>query len=111
MMADKSATRFNLIRHAETTWNRERRVQGQLDSPLTPDGRQQADQWGRTLKRLPWDCILASDTGRAVATATINNVHLNLAIETDPRLPYHLHGLTAAAGRLALDGLNARALT
>jgi hypothetical protein len=35
---------------------------------------------------------------------------LNLAIETDPRLPDHLHGLTAAAGRLALDGLNARAL-
>jgi probable phosphoglycerate mutase len=86
MMADKSTTRFGLIRHAETIWNRERRVQGQLDSPLTPDGQQPADQWGRTLKPLPWDGILASDTGRAVATAAIIHVHLNLAIETDPRL-------------------------
>lgn len=110
MMADKSASRFGLIRHAETIWNRERRVQGQLHSPLTPAGQQQADQWGRTLKPLPWNCILASDTGRAVATATIINVHLNLAVETDPKLRYHLHWLTAAAGRLALDGLNAWAL-
>ena len=133
MMADKSATRFGLIRHAETFWNRERRVQGQLDSPLTPDGQQQADQWGRTLKPLPWDGIQASDTGRAVATAAIMHVHLNLAIETAPHegvikalaqplcgtgytpsdsvriKGHHLHWLSAADGKLALAGLNAMA--
>lgn len=84
--ADKTVTRFGLIRHAETIWNRERRVQGQLDSPLTTEGEQQADRWGRALKSLPWTRVLASDTGRAVTTAGIINAHLNLSIETDPRL-------------------------
>ncbi len=86
MPADQAVTRFGLIRHAETAWNRERRVQGQLDSPLTPAGAQQAERWGRMLKSLPWNRILASDTGRAVTTAAIINAHLNLAVETDPRL-------------------------
>jgi probable phosphoglycerate mutase len=79
-------TRFGLIRHAETVWNRERRVQGQFDSPLTLQGERQAEGWGRVLGDLPWDRILASDSGRAVATATIINAHLNVAVATDPRL-------------------------
>ena len=82
----EGVTRFGLIRHAETVWNRERRVQGQLDSPLTAEGAQQAERWGRALRSIPWSRILASDTGRAVATAAIINASLNLAIETDPRL-------------------------
>ena len=80
------ATHFGLIRHAETVWNRERRVQGQMDSPLTPDGERHAERWGRLLKALRWDRILASDTGRALATAMRINVHLNLVIDTDTRL-------------------------
>jgi probable phosphoglycerate mutase len=79
-------TRFGLIRHAETIWNRERRVQGQLDSALTPEGAQQAERWGLALKVLTWTRILSSDSGRAVRTAAIINAHLSLAIETDPRL-------------------------
>ncbi len=86
MQPEPAATRFGLIRHAETVWNRERRVQGQMDSPLTPDGEQQAGRWGRALQSFSWNRILASDTGRAVATAAIINAHLNLPIETDPRL-------------------------
>jgi probable phosphoglycerate mutase len=84
--AAPAVTRFALIRHAETVWNRERRVQGQLDSPLTPEGERQAERWGRTLREIAWNRILASDTGRAVSTAAIINSHLNLAMETDPRL-------------------------
>jgi hypothetical protein len=34
MQTEPAVTRFGLIRHAETVWNRERRVQGQMDSPL-----------------------------------------------------------------------------
>jgi probable phosphoglycerate mutase len=82
----QAVTRFGLIRHAETIWNRERRVQGQLDSPLTPAGEQQAERWGRALKVLPWNRILASDTGRAATTAAIINAQLRLALELDPRL-------------------------
>lgn len=84
--ADKATTRFGLIRHAETVWNRERRVQGQLDSPLTAEGERQAARWGCALQALPWQRILASDTGRAVATAAIINARLSLPVDTDPRL-------------------------
>jgi broad specificity phosphatase PhoE len=136
--AGQAVTRCGLIRHAETIWNRERRVQGQLDSPLTPEGEQQAERRGRTLRSLPWNRILASDTARAVATAAIINAHLNPAIETESRLReldwgrwssrtlariranvatdavclqlYHLHWLEVAGGRMELAALNARPL-
>src|SRR3972149_422963 len=79
-------TRFGLIRHAETVWNRAKRIQGHQDSPLTPEGELQAAAWGRTLHRLRWDRILASDTGRAVATAGRINIHLGLPVVLDRRL-------------------------
>jgi probable phosphoglycerate mutase len=82
----KAATRFGLIRHAETVWNREKRIQGQQDSPLTPEGEMMADAWGRMLGDFHWDRILSSDTGRAVATAVRINAHLGLPIDTYPRL-------------------------
>lgn len=82
----KPATTFGVIRHAETVWNREKRIQGHQDSPLTPEGEMMADRWGMTLRAFPWARILSSDTGRAVATATRINAHLQVPMETDPRL-------------------------
>lgn len=79
-------TRFGLIRHAQTTWNRQKRIQGQSDSPLTVEGERQAGRWGEILKQFSWDRILASDTGRAVKTAKLINDCLNLSLTTDPRL-------------------------
>ena len=61
-------TRFGLIRHAQTVWNREKKVQGHRDSPLTADGERQASSWGLILSQFSWDRILASDTGRALTT-------------------------------------------
>lgn len=80
------ATRFGLIRHAETVWNREKRIQGHQDSPLTPEGEMMADRWGRMLEAFHWDRILASDTGRAMATAVRINVRLDLPIHPHSRL-------------------------
>ena len=62
-------TRFGLIRHAQTVWNREKKIQGHSDSPLTADGENQAGRWGMILQQYSWDRILASDTGRALETA------------------------------------------
>jgi len=81
-----ATTRFGLIRHAETVWNREKRIQGHQDSPLTPEGERMADTWGRLLGAFCWDRILSSDSGRAVATAVRINAHLKLPIDTHPRL-------------------------
>jgi broad specificity phosphatase PhoE len=81
-----TTTRFGLMRHAETLWNQERRIQGHRDSPLTDRGKKDADGWGRNLKRIAWDRIFGSDLGRAVDTAAIINHHLQVPFETDFRL-------------------------
>ncbi len=85
-MDNNKITRFGLVRHAETFWNRERRIQGQSDSALTAKGKKDADNWGRQLSRFSWDFILMSDSGRAVETATRMNHHLRAPIDSDPRL-------------------------
>ena len=79
-------TRFGLIRHAQTVWNREKRIQGQSDSPLSEQGRRQAAAWGHDLKRFAWSRILASDAGRALATAERINASLQVPLTTDARL-------------------------
>lgn len=79
-------TRFGLIRHAQTVWNREKKIQGHSDSPLTPEGKFQAARWGEILKKFSWHRLLASDTGRALATAEIINACLNLPLAVDSRL-------------------------
>jgi len=79
-------TRFGLIRHAQTRWNRKKRIQGRSDSPLTAVGKRQATRWGQLLKQFAWDRIIASDTGRAHETAKLFNVCLNISLSTDSRL-------------------------
>ncbi len=86
MQNQSNSTRFGLVRHAQTMWNREKRIQGHSDSPLTADGESQATRWGELLKQFPWDRILASDTGRALTTAERINAFLKVPMETDPRL-------------------------
>lgn len=86
MQIPSTTTRFGLIRHAQTRWNREKRIQGQSDSPLTSDGKRQAARWGQLLKPFGWDRILASDTGRALATAEHINTILKISLTTDRRL-------------------------
>ena len=66
-------TRFGLIRHAQTVWNKEKRIQGQLDSALTDHGKKQAETWGRILRKYHWNRCICSDLGRAQATAAIIN--------------------------------------
>ena len=79
-------TTFGLMRHAETEWNRVKRIQGHLDSRLTDEGRERALRWGRCLGSESWDRILASDLGRAVSTAREVNRALGLSVATDDRL-------------------------
>ncbi len=63
-------TRIVLIRHGETEWNREGRVQGyHADSPLTATGREQARALAERLAREGIDVLYSSDAGRARQTA------------------------------------------
>lgn len=62
-------TELLLIRHGETLWNQQGRMQGQNDSPLTPLGLQQARQLARRLKNVSFTALYSSDLGRAHQTA------------------------------------------
>jgi probable phosphoglycerate mutase len=63
-------TRILAIRHGETAWNVETRLQGHLDIPLNDTGLLQADRLARALTgRETVDAIYASDLSRAHTTA------------------------------------------
>ncbi len=63
------ATRIIAIRHGETAWNVDTRIQGQLDIPLNATGRWQAQQLGQALADEPISTVYASDLWRAYETA------------------------------------------
>ena len=62
---------FYLARHGQTEWNIEGRIQGQLDSPLTALGKQQALLLAEQCKMLSITSLLTSPLGRALATAEL----------------------------------------
>ena len=86
MRNERTLARFALLRHAETEWNREKRIQGHHDAPLSSDGLKQAEKWGRALSRYSLDHLVSSDLGRATLTATIINRNLGLPWIMETRL-------------------------
>ncbi|MFC1960938.1 histidine phosphatase family protein [Chloroflexota bacterium] len=102
--------RIILVRHGETDWNTEGRIQAQLDTPLNEAGRQQAALVADRLAEQPCAAIYSSDLSRAHETAQIINTHHNLPITTDERLREldygRWTGLTFAEIK-ALDGAQA----
>jgi probable phosphoglycerate mutase len=80
-------TTFFCLRHGETDWNRDKRIQGQTDTELAESGRDMAEQWGKSLADNHFDRILCSPLQRAMETAEIINKHLGgLPMDTDSRL-------------------------
>ncbi|MBI4989651.1 MAG: histidine phosphatase family protein [Rhodocyclales bacterium] len=62
-------TRLCLVRHGETAWNAERRIQGQLDVPLSAVGHAQARATANALAQESLCAIYSSDLARALHTA------------------------------------------
>lgn len=77
-----------ILRHGETVWNSENRMQGELNSPLTPKGEAQAAQQGAILREfdLAGFALIVSPQGRAVQTAGIALGAFAQDIRTDDRL-------------------------
>ena len=63
------ATRIIAIRHGETSWNVDARIQGHLDIPLNDIGLWQAQRTGAALADESFDAIYSSDLQRALTTA------------------------------------------
>lgn len=65
----QQATRIILIRHGETDWNTQTRIQGHIDIALNRRGRWQAQRLGAALSEEGLSAVYASDLQRARATA------------------------------------------
>lgn len=82
-----SPGRIALIRHGQTDWNLQERLQGATDVPLNEAGREQARSVARRLRAeaRAWDVLVSSPLGRAVETARIIGDELGLPLtETCP---------------------------
>ena len=79
-------TQFIVVRHGETAWNAQGRIQGHLDSPLNEEGLAQALLLGERLGAEPFDHFYCSDLGRAQQTAQPIADRSGKAPITTPRL-------------------------
>jgi probable phosphoglycerate mutase len=75
-----------LVRHGQSTWNREHRIQGQLDPPLSDEGRHQVELLGRRLAGRHLAGFYASDLKRAFETAEAIGAFVDLIPEPTPGL-------------------------
>lgn len=96
----KRVTRFCLVRHGETDWNGEKRIQGQIDIDLNAAGEAQARALQRGLSVHSFGAAYSSDLVRAWRTAQIATRGLDLAVSPEPTLRERDYGL--------LQGITAR---
>lgn len=92
-MSTRNPTLLCLIRHGETAWNAERRIQGQLDIPLNATGAIQARATAAALAAERFDAAFCSDLSRAHDTARAVADTLGLDLTPDPQLRERHYGL------------------
>ncbi|MEQ4519548.1 histidine phosphatase family protein [Pseudarthrobacter sp. B907] len=73
-------TTFALIRHGQTDWNAQRRLQGSTDIPLNDVGRGQARDAVAVLAAHEWDAVVSSPLSRAAETAELIAAGLGLRV-------------------------------
>ena len=78
--------KFILVRHCETDWNREGRLQGHTNTNLSERGWIQADELARKLKKLEVRKIVSSDLKRSRETASAIKEYINVPVIYDARL-------------------------
>jgi broad specificity phosphatase PhoE len=75
-----------LVRHAESTWNRQKKIQGQKDPGLSTYGRREAKLLAKRFKELSFDAVYSSPLKRAMETATaILGKKAKITVEDDLR--------------------------
>jgi len=85
-MTSTQLTRLCLIRHGETDWNGEKRLQGQIDIDLNETGEAQAHALRPRLPVHSFAAVYSSDLRRAWRTAQIATAGLGLAVLAEPTL-------------------------
>jgi probable phosphoglycerate mutase len=89
----EEVTRVVAVRHGETEWNAEMRMQGQLDTGLSARGRWQAGRVAEALAGEGIEAIFASDLVRAHHTAKAIAAVVGLPIATDAALRERSFGI------------------
>lgn len=85
-MTPPEPTRILAVRHGETAWNVDTRIQGQLDVGLNDKGRWQAQRVAAALAGEGLDVVYASDLARAFDTARAIGAATGLTVRPDPGL-------------------------
>jgi 2,3-bisphosphoglycerate-dependent phosphoglycerate mutase len=85
-MSFPQPTRILAIRHGETAWNVDTRIQGHLDIPLNDTGRRQARRLATALADEPLHAVYSSDLSRAHQTATALAQAVGLGVQPVPGL-------------------------
>jgi probable phosphoglycerate mutase len=75
-----------IVRHAESHYNLQNRIQGHLDSKLTPRGLSQARRLAKRMKSFKIDKVYSSDLGRAYTTTKEITKYIKTTIIRDPKL-------------------------
>lgn len=91
-MKKNNYTTFYIVRHGETEWNVQRRLQGQQNSHLTENGLQQATKLGEKLKHIHFDEAFSSDLIRAQKTAELLTLERQLEVKTTQLLRERSYG-------------------
>ena len=92
-MASGTVTTLLLIRHGETAWNAEHRIQGRLDVPLSTTGVWQAGRLAERLASEAIDAIVSSDLARAWMTGAPLAAARGLQMVSEPRLRERVFGI------------------
>ena len=96
-------TEIILIRHGETEWNSQQRMQGHSNSDLSAVGSWQIQALGEWMKNMSFDHIYSSDSLRARQTAEAINQHSGHKLQFDQRIREKnlgvFEGLTSAEAR------------
>ena len=97
-------TTIIIIRHGETFWNREQRIQGHRDSALTPDGIAQAQACAIRLSAETIDAVVASDLKRVRHTTEILLGKRALPVAFDASLRERSFGIGEGLTYAEMDG-------
>lgn len=95
--------RIYVVRHGVTLWNREARFQGQIDVPLTEEGREQARRLAERLATSSPAAIWSSDLTRARDTAEIIAIRHGLRVHTTPLLRELMLGEWEGLSRVEIE--------
>lgn len=91
------------VRHGQTDWNLNNKMQGSVDIPLNDTGRQQAQTTRALLRDVQIHRIYCSPLSRARETASIINENWNLRVHVDERLKERNFGVYEGQSGLHLN--------